>query len=336
MRHSAHRRDDAGGERAPEADPSPAPVDAELDELMAGLAEPQKRVSSKYFYDAVGSSLFQRITELPEYYPTRTEAALLQRVALVWMAEHAPASLAELGAGSAEKSRILIRSMLAAGTGRHFLAADVSGTFLERSARALREEFPELVVHTAVGDMTREIPSLHSLPAPRWLILLGSTIGNFDDDAARALLRRARGRLEPGDAFLLGVDLRPGPTKSLDELEAAYNDAEGVTAAFNRNILTVLNRRFGCDFDPEQFEHLAFYDEASHRIEMHLVSRIPQVVRVPGREEVRFAAGETLRTEISCKYDRPGVEAMAADAGLRLRRWEEEDGRFALALLTPG
>jgi L-histidine N-alpha-methyltransferase len=302
-----------------------------LTEVLDGLTRPQKALSPKYFYDETGSELFERITELEEYYPTRTERRLLEGVATRWVEELEPRSLVELGAGSAEKSRVLLSAMEAQGTGQVYVPLDVSGAFLQETARRLRAEY-DMRVQPAVVDISEPFELPAGLPEPAWIALLGSTIGNFAPDEAVHLLRRIRTHLRSDDLFLLGVDQRPGPGKSEAMLKAAYNDAEGVTARFNLNVLTVLNRELGASFDPELFEHRAFYSREHHRIEMHLVARAAHEVDVSGTR-ISFRKGESIRTEISCKHDRGSIEALLERADLEIRRWSEDDeGRFALML----
>ena len=313
----------------------PASRDATmLGEVLEGLSLPQKALSPKYFYDEHGSELFERITELDEYYPTRTERGLLEGAATRWVRELDPRTLVELGAGSAGKSRVLLSAMEAEGVGRVYVPVDVSAAFLQATARRLRAEY-DMRVRPAVVDISGpfELPS--GLPDPTWIALLGSTIGNFPPDEAVRLLGRVRQHLRPSDRFLLGVDQRPGPGKSVEMLEAAYNDAEGVTERFNLNVLTVLNRQLGADFDPELFEHRAFYAREHHRIEMHLVARAAHDVDVAGTS-ISFREGESIRTEISCKHDRASIDELLTRAGLEIRRWSEDDeGLFALLLAAP-
>jgi L-histidine N-alpha-methyltransferase len=306
------------------------------DDVVRGLSLSPKVLSPKYFYDPRGSALFEEITELAEYYPTRTERTLLERWSPVWMGKLHPRSLVELGAGSANKTRILLDAMETEAPGFLFVPLDVSEEFLNETADRLREEYPELTVRPEVADMTTPL-ELTSEPSPPTLFaLLGGTIGNFEGQAAVRLLSHVRATMRDGDAFLLGVDLRPGPDKPVERVEAAYNDARGVTAEFNLNMLRVLNRELGTDFDLGAFRHRAFYNEEAHRIEMHLVAEGPQTVQVPGGTEVRFEDGETVRTEISCKYDQPSVEALLGSAGMRLQEWcPDPEGLFALCLSEP-
>jgi L-histidine Nalpha-methyltransferase len=303
-----------------------------LEEIREGLARDQKSLPPKYFYDERGSHLFEEITRLPEYYLTRAERALLHRHVPQWVAAQRPATLVELGAGSAEKTRIILEAMIDAAASAVYVPVDVSEEFLARTADALRADYPDLTVTPAVADMTRALALPTDLPGPVLHALLGSTIGNFAPREAVALLARVRAAMHEGDRFLLGVDLR----KHAESIEAAYNDDAGVTAEFNRNMLRVLNALTGADFDPEAFRHHAFYNPADHCIEMHLVSRRAQEVTIPGVDVVTFRDGESLRTEISCKHDRESVQALFDAAGLRLEHWApDDDGRYAIALAMP-
>lgn len=326
-------------ETAPLDEPSADPRDREvmLRDVLEGLSLPQKEISPKYFYDARGSELFEEITYLEEYYPTRTEHALLRRCMPSWVAEERPAALVELGAGSARKSRVLLDAMESEGTGNLYVPVDVSGAFLHETAARLRQEYEGFRVEPVVRDMTARLALERSLPRPAWFALLGGTIGNFEREKAVALLGRVVDEMRPGDGFLMGVDQRPGPGKSREELERAYNDDDGVTAAFNLNVLRVLNRELGADFDESAFRHRAFYAPEEHRIEMHLEAVEAQVVRLGPDHTVELAPGETIRTELSCKHDRDSVGRLFADAGLDPTRWAEDDrGRFALVLGEPG
>jgi len=309
-----------------------AGASAMLRDVARGLSQPQKELSPKYFYDHRGSQLFEQITELPEYYLTRAERAILDAEMPALMRELRPATLVELGAGSAVKTRRILHAMRDAGSARCYVPVDVSASFLAETAARLRGEYPRLRVDPVVADFTERVPLAPSLPRPLLVAFLGSTIGNFDQPAAVRLLRRVRAALGPGDRLLLGADLR----KSAARLHAAYNDAAGVTAEFNRNMLRVLNRELGADFDPGAFDHRARYDRAEHRVEMHLVARGAQTVRVPGAGIYKFANGESVRTEISCKYDRPAIDAMCALAGLGVDRWlTDPAGDFALVVVAP-
>jgi L-histidine N-alpha-methyltransferase len=303
-----------------------------LAEVAAGLAAPQKELPPKYFYDHRGSQLFEQITRLPEYYLTRAERGLLES----WMPRLIPSlgtrALVELGAGSAGKTRVVLDAMQAARTAELYVPIDVSAAFLRETAERLRQEYPGLAVAPAVADIAEELNLPRAIPAPALFIFLGSTIGNFYPPAAIRLLARVRAAMQPGDRFLIGADLRKDP----EVIEAAYNDADGVTAEFNRNMLRVLNHELAADFDPGAFEHRAFYDRDAHRIEMHLIARTGQRVWIPGIGEVRFARGESIRTEISCKHDVPSLAALFSAAGLRLYEWRTDAARrFVLAVGAP-
>jgi L-histidine N-alpha-methyltransferase len=304
-----------------------------LEDVLRGLALPQPELSPKYFYDTRGSELFEEITRTEEYYPTRMERGLLEQWMPRWVQTLEPAALVELGAGSAEKSRIVLDAMADHGTGNLYVPVDVSGEFLHDTADRLRQEYDGLEVVPEVADITEPLSLSRDLPKPAWFALLGSTIGNFADEHATELLGRVADRLRPTDRFLLGADLRPGPGKSVARLEEAYNDAAGVTAEFNLNVLRVLNRDLGADFDLEAFRHHAFYDADEGRVEMHLVAESDQVVRFPGAEALRIPEGTSIRTEISCKYDRAEVDRLFGEAGMEVDRWvEDPDGYFALVL----
>jgi L-histidine Nalpha-methyltransferase len=303
-----------------------------LAEVAAGLSAPQKELPPKYFYDQRGSELFEEITRLPEYYPTRTERRLLQGWMPALMAQLGIRTLVELGAGSADKSRIILDAMRATGLAELYVPIDVSATFLSQTAAQLRQEYPGLVVEPAVADIGEELNLPRRMPRPALFAFLGSTIGNFYPPAAIRLLTRVRAAMAPGDRFLLGVDLR----KDIARIEAAYNDSKGLTAEFNRNMLLVLNHELGADFDPEAFAHRAFYDTAGHRIEMHLVSLRHQRVAIPGLEPVELAEGESIRTEISSKYDRESVAALFEAAGLRIEAWPTDPATpFGLVVGAP-
>lgn len=302
-----------------------------IDDVREGLGRRQKELPPKYFYDEHGSELFEKITRLPEYYLTRAERALLEAHARSLVETLRPRTLVELGAGSAVKTRILLDAMRDAGCAEQYVPVDVSEEFLADTAQRLRREYSMLRVTPAIADISASLGLPERLPRPVLFAFLGSTIGNFDAPSARALLGRVRVAMRPFDRFLVGVDLRKGRRM----LESAYNDTRGVTAAFNRNMLRVLNRQMGADFDLDGFAHRAFYSPTRHRIEMHLVSARDQMVHIPSVGDVHLAKGETIRTEISCKYDRPSVRRLLRAASLRLERWIADDGRFALAVSSP-
>jgi L-histidine Nalpha-methyltransferase len=302
-----------------------------LHDVAWGLSRAQKELPPKYFYDRRGSELFDEITRLPEYYLTRTERALLDCWSTPLMVALRPRALVELGAGSADKTRLLLDPMVHAGSGEVYVPIDVSAEFLDDAAARLREEYPTLGIEPLVGDIADPLDLDPDLPRPALIGFLGSTIGNFDAAEARALLENVARAMRAGDRFLLGADLRKNPAI----IEAAYNDAQGVTAEFNLNVLRVLNRDLGAGFDLSKFEHRAFYDRTLHRIEMHLVSTDDQRVSIPGVGEVTFAGGESIRTEISCKYDRASLDCMLGDAGLVIERWITDSAQtYALAVAT--
>ncbi len=305
---------------------------AVLADVRRGLFRTPRELSSKYFYDERGSRLFEQITQLPEYYPTRAERAILLDRASEIVACSDARTLVELGAGSAAKTRILFDALTRRQRDATYVPVDVSGDFLAETARVLSREYPQLRVVSVVADVEADISLPSTLPRPLLFAFLGSTIGNFHAGDAVAVLRRVRARMHAEDRFLLGTDLRKSP----DVLRAAYNDSAGVTAEFNRNLLRVLNAELGADFVPEHFAHRAFYDERSCRIEMHLVAIHDQVVHVPGLPTIVLRDGESIRTEVSYKYDRPAVEELARAAGLRVAEWYTDDAhRFALSLLAP-
>ena len=307
-----------------------------LEDVRRGLSQPQKQLPSKYFYDTRGSELFEAITELPEYYPTRTETGLLKTPVSGWVTGMAPASLVELGAGSARKTRILLAAMAQGTPERTYAPVDVAGEFLRATAESLRVEDPSLDVRPQVRDITWSLDFVGDLPGPVLFALLGSTIGNFAGEEADKLLTNVRSAMGENDLFLIGADLRPGEGKSIERLEAAYNDGQGISAEFNLNMLRALNRGVGMNFDLAAFRHRAFYNEREGRIEMHLVAKNAQKVRIPGDGVVRIGAGESIRTELSCKYDRQVLTRMFESAHLEIVKWcTDEEGLYAMALVSP-
>jgi L-histidine N-alpha-methyltransferase len=301
-------------------------------DVLDGLTRPFKELPPKHFYDARGSELFERICELPEYYPTRTERQILLAYGEEIVRGTGAGELVELGSGSAEKARILLDAMASAGTLRRYVPLDVSARALETAALQLVDEFDELIVHGVIGDFERHLDRVPKPGAgpPRIVALLGGTIGNFLPGTRRRLLRQIGSLLGPADRLLLGTDLVKDPAV----LEAAYDDAQGITAEFNRNVLHVVNRELDADFTPEAFEHIAFFDRRHEWIEMRLRARRPCSVLVAALGlRVEFAVGEELRTEISAKFTRARVEADFEAAGLRLERWYTDPaGLFALSL----
>jgi len=298
-------------------------------DVRSGLTATPKRLAPKYFYDDRGSRLFEAICELPEYYLTRTEHGLLAEIAPLVIAKTQPAQLIELGSGASRKTRLLLDALVAERPGASYVPIDVSETMLRRTAAALRTAYPALRVHAIVADYDHGLPPLGGV-GPRLVVFLGSTIGNFVAPDDVAFLRGLSRQLAPGDHLLLGVDL----VKSPERLHAAYNDAAGVTAEFNRNVLRVLNRELRANFDPARFEHVAFYDPERAQIEMHLRAREAHAVRVAALDlTVAFAAGETIHTESSRKFTRATATAMLASGGFGLTQWfRSRDGAFALAL----
>lgn len=300
--------------------------------VVAGLRSPLPTINSKYFYDDRGSQLFEDITRLPEYYQTRTEEALLEAIAGDVIRIVEPGELVELGSGSGRKIRLLLDAMRDAGSLRGCVLLDINEMFLRKSTRQLAAEYPEARVRGVVGDFLHDLDSVGS-GRDRLFIFLAGTIGNLHPDELPGFLRRVRTGLGDGDSFLVGLDL----VKDAVRLEAAYNDSAGVTARFNRNILRVLTRRFGLDFEVDAFEHVAFYDEDHSWIEMRLRALRPTTAAVPDDElPIEFAAGDEIRTEISCKFTRRSFADAIDGTGLEMAQWfTDPDQLFALALLRP-
>ena len=298
-------------------------------DVRAGLTSSPKTLPPKYFYDARGSELFDEITRLPEYYPTRAERSILAARADEIAAATGAQSLVEIGSGTSEKTRLLLQALRDAGTLSTFVPFDVDPAVLKDASAAVSVEFPGVEVLPVVGDFERHLGELPRHPR-RLLAFLGSTIGNLEPVARAAFLTAVRSSMEPGDAFLLGTDL----VKPVDRLVAAYDDAAGVTAAFDKNVLAVVNRDLGADFDPDAFEHVAVWVPEHEWIEMRLRSTRDQLVRVASLDlDVPFARGEFMRTEISSKFRRAVVESELAAAGLRLSQWWTDDaGDFGLSL----
>ena len=302
-----------------------------VEEIREGLTARPRRLPSKYFYDDRGSRLFEDITALPEYYLTRTEERLLAEIAGDVVGRVRPAELVELGSGAGRKVRLLLAGMARAGLLERCVLLDINARFLAESTCTLARDFPDLSVRGVVGDFLEDLDFLGP-GGGRLAVFFASTIGNLHPGEVPPFITRMAQHLAPGDAFLVGLDL----VKDVARLVAAYNDCAGVTAEFNRNILRVLNARLGADFDPEAFEHVAFYDRANAWIEMRLRASRPQRVRVPAaRLDLAFEAGEEIRTEISCKYTRASFEALLSGTGLALDRWyTDPENLFALALLS--
>ncbi|MER6501434.1 L-histidine N(alpha)-methyltransferase [Streptomyces sp. NPDC001455] len=297
-------------------------------DVLHGLTRYPKTLPPKWFYDAHGSELFEEITRLPEYYPTRAEREILidraEEIARVSRAR----TVIELGSGSSDKTRHLLDAL----PGLHsYVPVDVSESALRGAAETLLAQRPGLSVHALIADFTGGL-ALPGTPGPRLVAFLGGTIGNLLPDERAVFLRSVRSLLSPGDALLLGTDL----VKDEEVLVAAYDDAAGVTAEFDRNVLRVVNRELGADFDPADFEHVALWDPEREWIEMRLRARSTLTVKIPALDlVVPFEAGEEMRTEVSAKFREEGVRAELAGAGLRLDQWWTDSGeRFALSLAT--
>jgi L-histidine N-alpha-methyltransferase len=299
-------------------------------DVFDGLTRPFKELQPKHFYDARGSELFERICELDEYYPTRTEKAILAQRAGEIVAATGAGELVELGSGSAEKARVLLDAMAEAGALHRYVPFDVSESVVREAADELVQEYEGLRVHGVIGDFERHLERIPAAGAPRIVALLGGTIGNFPPGTRRGLLRKIAAVLGPEDRLLLGTDLVKDPAV----IEAAYDDSAGVTAEFNRNVLHVINRELEADFIPEAFDHIAFFDRRHEWVEMRLRAQRPCSVLVGDLGlRVEFAAGEELRTEISAKFTRARVQADFAAAGLELSGWfTDPDELFALSL----
>jgi L-histidine N-alpha-methyltransferase len=300
-------------------------------EVRAGLStSPLPCLPSKYFYDHRGSALFDEITRLPEYYLTRTEEAMLPAVTREVVARLRSRHLVELGSGLGGKVRMLLDAMDKAGTLESCTLLDISEAALSESVPRLRLEWPGLRTAGVVGDFLTDLGAVGP-GRSRLLAFLGSTIGNIHPRDVPSFFRAAASILSPGDGMLVGLDL----VKDRARLHAAYNDTRGVTAEFNRNILSVMNARLGADFDPAAFEHVAFYDEDHAWIEMRLLARHACEVHVPGAEvDLSLAAGDEIRTEISCKYTRETLGERLEGTGLVLDEWRTDpESLFALALL---
>jgi L-histidine Nalpha-methyltransferase len=301
------------------------------DDVLDGLTRPFKELPPKYFYDDRGAALFDRICELPEYYPTRTERAILERFAGDLSQMTGAAELVELGSGTAAKTRVLLDALYAAGTLVRYVPIDVTESMVRACAAALIDEYPRLSVHGLVGDFERHLDHVPPAIGPRLVVFLGGTLGNFPPGTRRRFLRRLARLLSAEDFLLVGTDLVKSPAR----LCAAYDDAAGVTAEFNRNVLRVVNRELDADFDPTKFEHVARFDPHHEWIEMRLRAVAEQLVTVRALDMcVRFAAGEEMRTEISAKFTRSRLEGDLAAAGLELAQWlTDPDEQFAVSLV---
>ena len=310
--------------------PPGGPLSGMAADVRAGLTKPFKELSPRYFYDECGSELFERITELPEYYPTRAERAILERSAgEIVAAAGEPATLIELGSGSAAKTRVLLDAMRDAGCLRAYAPVDISEEITRSTANAIASEY-DIAVHGLVCDFELDLEAI-PLGGPRVIALLGGTIGNFEPAQRASFLRRVANLLGPEDRFLLGTDL----VKDRETLELAYNDAAGVTAAFNKNVLAVLNRELEADFDVDAFEHTALWDDQNLWVDIRLRSLAQQSVKFAALDlVVEFEEGEEMRTEISTKFAREGLDGIYHEASLALGDcwWTEPDDLFALSL----
>ena len=300
------------------------------DDVLDGLTRPFKELPPKHFYDARGAELFDRICELPEYYPTRAERAILERDSAELAALTGASELVELGSGTASKTRVLLDALEQAGTLQRYIPVDVTESMVRECAAQLTEEYPGLHVHGVIGDFERHLGELPEAIGPRIVAFLGGTIGNFPPGSRRRVLREISGLLGPDDHLLLGTDLVKDPAV----LQAAYDDTQGVTAEFNRNVLRVLNRELDADFEPEEFDHVALFDPEHEWIEMRLRARREHTTLVRELDlPVHFDAGEEMRTEISAKFTSERIEGDLAAAGLELvRMFTDPDELFALTL----
>jgi L-histidine N-alpha-methyltransferase len=301
------------------------------EEVVEGLSAAPKRLPPKLFYDAEGSRLFEQITETPEYYPTRTERGIFERAASEMAVQAGDKlTLVELGAGSARKTRLLIQAVLRRQLRLDFYPVDVSPAALQEAVVRLNGDFSNLRINPIAADYSRHLPQLKELPGRKLALFLGSTIGNFEPEEAVEFLERVRQSLAPGDALLLGFDL----TKDAEILHAAYNDRQGVTALFNKNMLARINRELGGRFDLEAFRHVAFWNERRSRIEMHLESRVTQTVAVQDLNRAfHFACGERIHTENSYKFTAESIAALLRKSRLRLEKtWTDPKKWFSEVL----
>jgi L-histidine N-alpha-methyltransferase len=303
------------------------------DDVLDGLTRPFKELPPKHFYDARGAELFDRICELPEYYPTRAERAILVDRAVELAQSTGAVELVELGSGTAAKTRVLLDAMQQEGMLERYVPVDVTESMVRESAQQLIDEYPGLRVHGVIGDFERHLERIPPAVGPRIIAFLGGTIGNFPPGSRRRFLRGIARLLGPEDHLLMGTDLVKDPRV----LEAAYDDSQGVTAAFNRNVLHVLNRELQADFNPDDFDHVALFDRENEWIEMRLRARREVSATIRALElPVHFDAGEELRTEISAKFTPERVRGDLAAAGLELVSWlTDPDEQFALTLSRP-
>jgi L-histidine N-alpha-methyltransferase len=300
-------------------------------DVRAGLAQTPKSLPPKWFYDSVGSDLFDQITRLPEYYPTRAEAQILRARSAEIAAASGADTLVELGSGTSEKTRMLLDALRDSGALRRFIPFDVDASVLNAAGSAIGSEYPGIEIDAVCGDFEEHLGKIPRV-GRRLVVFLGSTIGNLTPGPRTDFLSTLADTLQPGDTLLLGTDL----VKDTDRLVRAYDDSSGVTAQFNRNVLAVVNRELDADFDLDAFEHVAKWNADEERIEMWLRASTPQRVRVDALDlTVDFAAGEEMLTEVSCKFRPEGVGAELAAAGLRRTHWwTDPAGDFGLSLST--
>ena len=298
-------------------------------DVLDGLTAEHKELPPRWFYDDHGSELFHQITQLDEYYPTEAERSILHERAADIAAVSRADTLVELGSGSADKTRVLLRAMRAAGRLVRFIPFDVSEGVLRQSSHRLIKEFPGLLIHGVVGDFELHLDRI-PVEGRRLTALMGGTIGNFAPEQRKGFLSEIVAGMRPGDSFLLGTDL----VKDRARLVTAYDDPHGVTAAFNKNVLNVLNRRLDANFNLDRFEHVVRFDETDEWIEMRLRSLVDQTVHIAELDlDVHFAAGEEMRTEISAKFRREGVVEELESVGLRQAEWwTDSRGDYALSL----
>jgi L-histidine N-alpha-methyltransferase len=294
-----------------------------------GLMQTPKSLPPKWFYDSVGSDLFDQITRLPEYYPTRAEAEILRDRAAEIAAASGADTLVELGSGTSEKTRLLLSALRDTASLRRFVPFDVDAGMLQAASSAISDEYPGIEIDAVCGDFEQHLGEIPKV-GRRLIVFLGSTIGNLTSQPRATFLAALADTMLPGDTLLLGTDL----VKDTARLERAYDDAAGVTARFNKNVLAVVNRELSADFDLDAFDHVARWNADEERIEMWLRASGPQHVRVGALDlTVDFAAGEEMLTEVSCKFRPEGVDAELAAAGLRRTHWwTDEAGDFGLSL----
>ena len=298
-------------------------------DVRDGLTQHPKTLPPKWFYDAAGSDLFDQITRLPEYYPTRAEAQILAARAGEIATASGADTLVELGSGTSEKTRALLNALREQGSLRRFIPFDVDPSVLQLAGQAIQQEYPGVEINAVCGDFEEHLGKIPAV-GRRLVAFLGSTLGNLTPGPRAEFLASVSEMMQPGDTLLLGTDL----VKDVDRLVRAYDDSAGVTAQFNRNVLTVVNRELGADFDVPAYQHVARWNADEERIEMWLRSTRPQRVHITALDlDVDFADGEEMLTEVSCKFRRSGVDAELAAAGLeRTHWWTDDAGDFGLSL----